>query len=130
MPRSCCSRSISIPALKTTSPDSTLSNSARHLSSPLTHQVYLSRPNTKEADGSILYMFPNEARLRNLTYTAPFFVDMKKEVRRMLSDDSFQLEESDDEWRKVLVASVPVMLRSEYCSLKIDKMDDGTVFLF
>lgn len=84
-------------------------------------QVYLGRPNTKEADGSILYMFPNEARLRNLTYTAPFFVDMKKEVRRMLSADDFEVEESDTEWRKVLVASIPVMLRSEYCSLKIDK---------
>lgn len=30
-------------------------------------QVYLSRPTMNEADGSNQSMFPNEARLRNLT---------------------------------------------------------------
>lgn len=90
-------------------------------------QVYLSRPNTKESDGSYLYTFPNEARLRNLTYTAPLFVDMKKEVREMRADGEWVVVESDSEWKKVLVASIPIMLRSEYCSLKIDKMDDAAM---
>ena len=35
-------------------------------------QVYLSKPTMTEADGSTQPMFPNEARLRNLTYAAPF----------------------------------------------------------
>lgn len=87
-------------------------------------QVYLSRPNTKEADGSILYMFPNEARLRNLTYTAPLLVDMRKEVRELI-DGEYKVVEADKEPKKVLIASVPIMLRSAYCSLMIDQMSDS-----
>jgi DNA-directed RNA polymerase II subunit RPB2 len=43
--------------------------------------VYLSKPQMTEAEGSINNMFPSQARLRNLTYAAPCYLDMKKEVR-------------------------------------------------
>ncbi|CAJ0640509.1 11934_t:CDS:2 [Entrophospora sp. SA101] len=43
-------------------------------------QVYLSRPTMTEADGSVQAMFPQEARLRNLTYAAPIYVNMKEEI--------------------------------------------------
>ncbi|KAI9140894.1 RNA polymerase beta subunit-domain-containing protein, partial [Paraphysoderma sedebokerense] len=43
-------------------------------------QVYLSKPTMTEADGSSQPMFPQEARLRNLTYSAPLLIDIKKEV--------------------------------------------------
>jgi DNA-directed RNA polymerase II subunit RPB2 len=33
-----------------------------------------------EADGTTNAMFPQEARLRNLTYSAPLYVDIKKRV--------------------------------------------------
>ncbi len=33
-----------------------------------------------ETDGQTVAMFPQEARLRNLTYSAPLYVDMKKTV--------------------------------------------------
>jgi len=33
-----------------------------------------------ETDGQTVMMFPQEARLRNLTYSAPLYVDMKKTV--------------------------------------------------
>lgn len=32
-------------------------------------------------------MFPNEARLRNLTYSAPLYIDMKKRVMVQDSDE-------------------------------------------
>jgi DNA-directed RNA polymerase II subunit RPB2 len=41
-------------------------------------QIYLSRPTITEADGSVVPIFPQEARLRNLTYSAPLYVEMKK----------------------------------------------------
>jgi DNA-directed RNA polymerase II subunit RPB2 len=41
-------------------------------------QIYLARPATTEADGTVNPLFPQEARLRNLTYSAPLYVDVKK----------------------------------------------------
>ena len=43
-------------------------------------KIYLSRPTMTEADGSTHPMFPQEARLRNLTYSSPLYVDMGKRV--------------------------------------------------
>jgi len=43
-------------------------------------QIYLSRPTVTEADGSVVPVFPQEARLRNLTYSSPLYIDMSKKV--------------------------------------------------
>ena len=43
-------------------------------------QIYLSRPTVTEADGSVVPVFPQEARLRNLTYSAPLYIEMTKKV--------------------------------------------------
>jgi len=43
-------------------------------------QIYLSRPTITEADGSVVPVFPQEARLRNLTYSAPLYIEMTKSV--------------------------------------------------
>ena len=39
-------------------------------------KVYVERPFVKEADGSTRRIFPNEARTRNLNYSAPVFIDI------------------------------------------------------
>src|SRR5882672_8470200 len=39
-------------------------------------QIYLSRPTVTEADGSVVPVFPQEARLRNLTYSAPLYLEV------------------------------------------------------
>ena len=36
-------------------------------------QIYPSRPTITEADGSVVPVFPQEVRLRNLTYSAPLY---------------------------------------------------------
>ena len=41
-------------------------------------QIYLSKPTHWEKDGAPCPMMPNEARLRNLTYCAPLYVDITK----------------------------------------------------
>jgi DNA-directed RNA polymerase II subunit RPB2 len=43
-------------------------------------QIYLSKPTHWEKDGAPSPMMPNEARLRNLTYSAPLYVDITKTV--------------------------------------------------
>ncbi len=43
-------------------------------------QILLSRPTITEADGSVVAIFPQEARLRNLTYSAPLYIEIAKKV--------------------------------------------------
>jgi len=78
-------------------------------------QIYLSKPMVTEADGMTSTLFPKEARLRNLTYSAPLYVDMVKTATTVTAEG----EETKEEERinKVFIGKVPIMLRSEYCSL-------------
>ena len=39
-------------------------------------KIYISKPSQTEGDGSTHAVFPQEARLRNLTYSSPLYVDM------------------------------------------------------
>ena len=76
-------------------------------------QIYLSKPTMTEAEGSTHFMWPNEARLRNITYAAPLYVDMKKTI--VSSDNPEDVEEQ--EFSKVFIGKIPMMLRSAYCAL-------------
>eukprot|EP00741_Cyanophora_paradoxa_P010476 tig00000158_g10129.t1 len=76
-------------------------------------QIYLSKPTMTEFDGTVQQMFPNEARLRNLTYAAPLYCDMKKVTYDLDSGDPRQ--EGSEE--KVFLGKIPIMLRSQYCAL-------------
>ncbi|THH02572.1 hypothetical protein EW026_g324 [Hermanssonia centrifuga] len=89
-------------------------------------QIYLSRPTVTEADGSVVPVFPQEARLRNLTYSAPLYIEMKKRVLLGREDpDSLtgdmiweqEQDESPEDTRKVWIGKVPIMLRSTFCIL-------------
>ena len=75
-------------------------------------QIYISKPTNWEKDGSPVYIFPNEARLRNLTYAAPLFVDIKKSVLRSGEDTPIETTE-----KQVYIGKIPIMLRSKYCLL-------------
>ncbi|KAG5644623.1 DNA-dependent RNA polymerase II [Asterophora parasitica] len=88
-------------------------------------QIYLSRPTVTEADGSVVPVFPQEARLRNLTYSAPLYIEMKKKVLigresmdGMPGDIAWEAEHDDDESTKVWIGKVPIMLRSTFCILR------------
>ncbi|EOQ99743.1 DNA-directed RNA polymerase II subunit RPB2 [Wallemia ichthyophaga EXF-994] len=87
-------------------------------------QIYLSRPTMTEADGSVSPMFPHEARLRNLTYSAPLYIDMKKKVLIQVEDDETgdlvwvpEYDDESDENIKVWIGKVPIMLKSSFCNL-------------
>nr|QIS77013.1 DNA-directed RNA polymerase II subunit [Pterulicium secundirameum] len=90
-------------------------------------QIYLSRPTITEADGTVVPIFPQEARLRNLTYSAPLYIEMTKKVlvgredpTGMSGETQWRVESGDDEHAepiKVWIGKVPIMLRSSYCIL-------------
>ena len=75
-------------------------------------QIYLARPTHWEQDGSASPLMPNEARLRNLTYSAPLYVDVLKSEWR---DGEERPRESKHE--KLFLGKIPIMLRSQFCLL-------------
>lgn len=68
-------------------------------------KVRVERPAIKEADGSTRYIFPNEARIRNLTYAAPIFVNIVPIINGV-----------QEKPEKVHVGDLPIMVKSELCS--------------
>ena len=56
-------------------------------------QIYLSKPTNWEKDGYNYSMMPNEARLRNLTYSSPLYVDIVKTIIKEGEDATEQKAE-------------------------------------
>ncbi|KAI9366033.1 DNA-directed RNA polymerase II subunit RPB2 [Zopfochytrium polystomum] len=83
-------------------------------------QIYLSKPTIKESDGVIKPLQPHQARLRNLTYSAPLYADVKMMVRRsekVNGEQEWVVEQEDPESSKIHIGDVPIMLRSDFCIL-------------
>ncbi|KDD76893.1 domain 6 of RNA polymerase Rpb2 [Helicosporidium sp. ATCC 50920] len=83
-------------------------------------QIYLSRPTFVEADGETVVLFPKEARLRNLTYASPLYVDVERRVttrRRTPDTEEWEEETEVTPYDKIFLGEVPTMLRSDYCNL-------------
>jgi DNA-directed RNA polymerase II subunit RPB2 len=95
--------------------------------------VLLGKPLYVEQDGSSTVMMPQQARLRNLTYGIPLYVQMHKKVQvarekkvdpdtgEEVKDGSLEWElESEDlpkDYAQVFIGRLPMMLKSRYCSL-------------
>lgn len=87
-------------------------------------QIYLSKPMMTESDGETATLFPKAARLRNLTYSAPLYVDVTKRVIKK-GHDGEEVTETQD-FTKVFIGKVPIMLRSSYCTLYQNSEKDLT----
>ena len=77
--------------------------------------TYFSSPLIHENNGSTKLMYPSDARLRNLTYSAPICIDIKIS----LIDDPFNKKElvSTKTIKKVNIGKIPIMIKSKYCLL-------------
>ncbi|MEK6889456.1 MAG: DNA-directed RNA polymerase subunit B'' [Nanoarchaeota archaeon] len=86
------------------------------------------KPNIIEADGSSSLVSPGIARLRNLTYSAPVFVELT--VKYAGQTDSAEVE----------IGRMPIMVKSSVCSIAVmskeelienymDKLDPGGYFI-
>jgi DNA-directed RNA polymerase subunit B len=75
-------------------------------------KVTIRDPCIREADGSRKSVFPIEARLRDLTYAAPLYL----EITRVTKDESTGISERDEP-EEVYIGDLPVMLKSKKCLL-------------
>jgi DNA-directed RNA polymerase beta subunit len=66
----------------------------------------IGEPSVKEADGSVRSILPIEARTRNLTYSAPMFIEMTPVLNNIESDTIV-----------VNFGDLPVMVKSKICPL-------------
>jgi DNA-directed RNA polymerase II subunit RPB2 len=78
----------------------------------------LSLQNTKD----VRLLFPNEARLRNLTYASTIYADIFVKVTYTTSviqgiPQSVMLEIPNDDFKKIPLFKIPLMLHSSYCLL-------------
>ncbi|CAN1221820.1 DNA-directed RNA polymerase II subunit 2, partial [Linum grandiflorum] len=87
-------------------------------------QIYLSKPMMTESDGETATLFPKAARLRNLTYSAPLYVDVSKTMIKK-GHDGEEVTKSQD-FAEVFIGKVPIMLRSSYCILYQNSETDLT----
>ena len=78
-------------------------------------QVRLSYPNhTEQDDAKPSKLFPQQARLRNLTYECDLLIDIK---RQALNVDTGEAEGAEVV-EECLFGKIPVMVRSTYCRLR------------
>jgi len=68
--------------------------------------VWVTKPEISEADGSKRSIYPIEARLRKLSYSAPLFLEVSAHVNGV-QRESFTTQ----------IANIPIMLKSKYCHL-------------
>jgi len=75
------------------------------------------KPTIFENNGAIQPMMPNDARLRNLTYASPLFVDVR--VKTTFIDNTSKGERTTRErlFPNVHMGKIPIMVGSKYCLL-------------
>ena len=81
--------------------------------------ISIRKPTIFENNGSVQPMMPNDARLRNLTYSAPLYVDVK--VTTTYFDNTSKTGQNVIKTRvfpNVHLGKIPVMVGSNYCLLK------------
>lgn len=72
-----------------------------------TGNLEIQKPFTKEADGSKSMIYPTEARLRNLNYSAHMYLEMA------LQEEG----QPEEPLQKVYIGELPLMLKSDICHL-------------
>lgn len=83
-------------------------------------QLRIGRVTFAEANGETGFLYPNQARLRSLTYSAPLYCEVVKKVIVINKETGQQIVEQEDnnEGEPILLGRIPIMLRSKYCLLE------------
>jgi DNA-directed RNA polymerase beta subunit len=76
-------------------------------------KIWVTKPEITEADGSKRPIFPIEARLRKISYSAPCYIEVSAHING-IQRESFVTQ----------VGAIPIMLKSKYCHLhKLSRED-------
>lgn len=75
------------------------------------------KPTIFENNGAVLPMMPNDARLRNLTYAAPLFVDIQVTYVEIDNTQGGKQSVRKRLFPNVHFGKIPVMVGSDYCLL-------------
>lgn len=81
----------------------------------------LRKPTIFENNGAILPMMPNDARLRNLTYASPLFVDVRVTTTFIDHTKGGERTSRVRLFPNVHLGKIPVMVGSKYCLLHDQK---------
>jgi DNA-directed RNA polymerase II subunit RPB2 len=79
-------------------------------------QTFLARPKYSEKDGENRPLYPNDARLRDLTYSSVMYVNIRKTTVTLDQYDE-EVEHYSDTIEKVPIARIPIMVKSFVCWL-------------
>ncbi len=69
-------------------------------------KIWVEKPEITEADGSKRAIYPIEARLRKITYSAPCYIEVSAHINEV-QRESFTTQ----------IANIPIMLKSNFCHL-------------
>lgn len=72
-------------------------------------KIWIEKPKITEADGSVRPVYPVEARLRKITYSAPCYIEVSAHINGV-QRETFTTQ----------IGNIPIMLKSKWCHL--DKM--------
>lgn len=92
------------------------SDSFKHMISIHVENPTLVKPLIYEKDGSTKSMTPNDARLRNFTYSSAMSVNLIITTKSMGEDGEYSVETK--KINNVSLGKLPIMVRSNYCILK------------
>ncbi|HDJ21784.1 MAG TPA: DNA-directed RNA polymerase subunit B'', partial [Candidatus Bathyarchaeota archaeon] len=67
--------------------------------------IEIGPPRVVEVDGTKREVYPREARIRNLTYSAPLYLEIILE------------DEGQETWERVNIGDLPIMVKSDLCLL-------------
>lgn len=80
-------------------------------------KIYYQDPMIYENNGSTKIMYPNEARLRNLTYSMPLLIDIDITIIEDPFDKDKMKVVNKKSLKKINIGKIPLMVRSKYCML-------------
>ena len=79
--------------------------------------VYITKPVINENNGIIKQMYPNEARLRSLTYSSPIYCDINQ-YRETYNESNDTYDRTKlKSLIKFNIGKIPIMLQSKFCVL-------------
>ena len=84
------------------------------------------RPQIQENNGAVKLMFPQEARLRNFTYSSATLIDLNIKYIIRTGENLGNVQTINKVMSKVHLGKIPIMLKSDICVLNQYKHFDNT----